>query len=80
METQAFIVETLKIVASMVLPFIALLRTRTDLDRFAAAQRAKELGTSIDCQMRARWYHRFKGKRKIPMVTRPKKELGNQEK
>lgn len=60
MSTQDFIIEALKIVASMVIPYVALLRTRTDLDRFAAAQRAKESGQSPESQLRKRWYHRLK--------------------
>lgn len=46
----------------MVIPYIALLRTRTDLDRFAAAQRAKEYGLPADEFLRKRWYHKLKGK------------------
>lgn len=57
-----FIIEILKIIASMVIPYIALLRTRTDLDRFAAAQRAKEYGLPADEFLRKRWYHKLKGK------------------
>lgn len=62
-------IEVLKVLASMVIPLLGLLRTRTDLDRFAAAQRAKELGTSMECQLRKRWYH---GTR--PRYPRHKKE------
>lgn len=60
---KAFIIEILKIIASMVIPIVALLRTRTDLDRFAAAQRAKESGLPADEMLRKRWYHALKGKR-----------------
>jgi len=60
---KAFIIEVLKIIASMVIPIVALLRTRTDLDRFAAAQRAKETGLPADEHLRKRWYHSLKGKR-----------------
>jgi hypothetical protein len=58
--SQDFILEVLKIIASILIPYIALLRTRTDLDRFAAAQRAKELGTTVEEQLRKKWYHRIK--------------------
>lgn len=57
---KAFIIEVLKIVASMVIPYIALLRTRTDLDRFAASQRAKETGKPADTFLRKKWYHKLK--------------------
>lgn len=57
-------IEVLRIVASMVIPLIALLRTRTDLDRFAAAQRAKEQGCDVKSTLRRRWYHRLSRKRK----------------
>lgn len=60
---KAFIIEVLKILASMIVPIVALLRTRTDLDRFAAGQRAKELGLSSDKCIRKRWYHVLKRKR-----------------
>ena len=60
MEIHEFIIEALKIIASMVIPYIALLRTRTDLDRFAAAQRAKETGQSAESLLRKQWYHRLK--------------------
>lgn len=63
-ELRAWALEVLKLCASMVIPLLALLRTRTDLDRFAAAQRAKEQGTTIECQMRKRWYHGFKRRRR----------------
>lgn len=64
---KAFIIEALKIVASMVIPIVALLRTRTDLDRFAAAQRAKESGKPADMFLRKKWYHKLKGvKREHP--------------
>ena len=62
---QDFVLEALRLLASMVIPLLALLRTRTDLDRFAAAQRAKEKGTTLECEMRKRWYHRLKGKGKF---------------
>lgn len=55
-----FVIEILKIIASVAIPYIALLRTRTDLDRLAAAQRAKETGLSVESQMRKRFYHRLK--------------------
>ena len=64
MDAKEFVIELLKIVASMVIPIVALLRVRTDLDRFAATQRAKESGKSVESQMRHRWYHRFKGTQK----------------
>lgn len=57
---KAFIIEVFKIIASMVIPIVALLRTRTDLDRFAAAQRAKESGRPADEELRKRWYHKLK--------------------
>ena len=57
-------VEILRIVASMVIPLLALLRTRTDLDRFAAAQRAKESGRPLELEMRHKWFHRLKRERK----------------
>lgn len=57
-----FIIEILKIIASMVIPIVGLLRTRTDLDRFAASQRAKGTGESADEFLRKRWYHKLKGK------------------
>ena len=60
MDTKTFLIEALRTIATMVIPLIALLRTRTDLDRFAAAQRAKETGTSLSSQLRRRWYHRLK--------------------
>ena len=60
---KGFIIEVLKIIASMVIPIVALLRTRTDLDRFAAAQRAKESGRPADEELRKKWYHVVKGKR-----------------
>ena len=47
----------------MVIPIVALLRTRTDLDRFPAAQRAKESGRPADEELRKKWYHVVKGKR-----------------
>lgn len=56
-----FILEVLKVIASMVIPIVALLRTRTDLDRYAASQRAKEKGESVESQLRKRWYHCLKG-------------------
>jgi len=55
-----YVIEILRIIASMVIPIVALLRTRTDLDRFAAAQRAKESGKPTDTMLRKRWYHRLK--------------------
>lgn len=61
---KAFILELAKIIASILIPYIALLRTRTDLDRFAAAQRAKELGKPADTQLRKKWYHCLKGRYK----------------
>lgn len=66
MDTKTFVIEALKALATMVVPLIALLRTRTDLDRFAAAQRAKETGTSMESQIRKRWYHAFSEKRVAP--------------
>lgn len=63
MTTGEMVIEALKIVASMVIPIVALLRTRTDLDRFAAAQRAKETGEPAETQLRKRWYHKLKGER-----------------
>lgn len=61
-----FILELLKIVAAMAVPYIALLRTRADLDRFAASQRAKQTGLPFESQMRRRWYHRVVIKRRKP--------------
>ncbi len=55
-----YTLEILKVIASMVIPIVALLRTRTDLDRFAASIRAKESGKSSDDMLRKRWYHRLK--------------------
>ena len=68
MDTKTFIIEALKTIATMVVPIVALLRTRTDLDRFAAAQRAKETGMPLESQIRHRWYHRLKpiNKKKKP--------------
>ena len=56
MTRSELLLEALKVVASMAVPYIALLRTRADLDRFAAAQRAKE-GVPLELAMRRRWYH-----------------------
>ena len=61
-DTRAFVLEALKTIATMVVPIVALLRVRTDLDRFAAAQRAKEMNTTVESQLRRRWYHRLKGR------------------
>jgi hypothetical protein len=55
-----YVIEILRIIASMVIPIVALLRTRTDLDRFAAAQRAKESGKPTDTMLRKKWYHKLK--------------------
>lgn len=63
MDNKSYLLELLKVLASMVIPIVALLRTRTDLDRFAAAQRAKESGLPADEMLRKRWYHALKGKR-----------------
>ena len=57
MDTKSWVIEPLKILASIAVPYIALLRTRADLDRFAAGVRAKENGQPIETQMRCRWYH-----------------------
>lgn len=62
-ELRAWALEVLKLCASMVVPLLALLRTRVDLDRFAAAQRAKETGQPIEKVMRRKWYHRLKGQK-----------------
>jgi len=62
-DNKSYFLELLKVLASMVIPIVALLRTRTDLDRFAAAQRAKESGLPADEMLRKRWYHALKGKR-----------------
>lgn len=62
-------VEILKIIAPIVVSYIALLRTRTDLDRYIASQRAKEHGgppAIIDKFIRHRWYHRLFKTRKPP--------------
>lgn len=63
MDNKSYLLELLKVLASMVIPIVALLRTRTDLDRFAASQRAKETGFPADEMLRKRWYHALKGKR-----------------
>jgi len=55
-----FILELSKVIAPVIISYIALLRTRTDFDRFAASQRAKELGTTVEEQLRKKWYHRIK--------------------
>lgn len=51
------LIEVLKIVAPIVITYIGLLKTRVDLDRFAASQRAKETKSSLESQIRRRWYH-----------------------
>lgn len=56
--------EVLKVLASMVVPLLALMRTRVDLDRFAAAQRAKETGRPVEEMMRHKWYTRLVRKKK----------------
>jgi hypothetical protein len=51
------LIDLFKVISSMAVPYIALLKTRTDLDRFIAAQRAKDLGTTAESQIRRRWFH-----------------------
>lgn len=60
-----FILELSKIIAPVIISYIALLRTRTDLDRFAASQRAKELGEPAETFLRKRWYHILKKEKNI---------------
>ncbi len=60
---QSTLVEALKIVATVAIPYIALLRTRVDFDRYAAAQRAKASGATIESELRRRWYSRYFKKR-----------------
>ncbi len=61
MTDKSWMIELLKLVvpplASVALAYIGVLKNRTDLDRFAARQRAKESGLSVESQMRRRWYH-----------------------
>jgi len=58
------VVEILKTIATIAIPYIALLRTRTDIDRLAAMQRAKENGRPVETQLRRKWYHGLKKLRK----------------
>lgn len=60
MDTNTFILELAKILASIAIPMIALLRTRTDLDRIAASQRALTKGTTPTAELRKKWYHGLK--------------------
>lgn len=55
------VVEVFKVVATIAIPFIAYLnlKTRTDLDRFAASQRAEKTGEPYESQIRKRAYHRL---------------------
>jgi hypothetical protein len=62
-ELQEFLLEALKVIASMVIPVVLLLRSRVDLDRYIASQRAKEMGMPVRSVMRRRWYHKLKGER-----------------
>ncbi len=54
------LLDILKILAPIAVSYLALLRTRTDLDRYIAAQRARERGNApLEAYLRRRWYHRF---------------------
>lgn len=59
------LLEVLRIIAAISVPYIALLRTRADIDRIAAKMRAKESGEPFETQVRRRWYHRLKPMRKL---------------
>lgn len=57
--TPELAIEVLKILTPIAVSYIALLKTRTDLDRYIASQRAKESGRPYASQIRRRWYHRL---------------------
>lgn len=60
------LLDILKILAPIVVSYIGLLKTRTDLDRYIAGQRARERGAAPEAYMRHRWYHKFFRLRKKP--------------
>ncbi len=60
---QDTLIEALKIIATIAIPYIALLRTRVDFDRYAAAQRAKASGASVESELRRKWYSKYFKKR-----------------
>lgn len=64
MDVKEWALEMLKTLATIAVPYFALLKTRTDLDRFAASQRAKDSGNPAEMEIRQRWYHGLKPRRK----------------
>jgi hypothetical protein len=61
-------IEILKLLTPIAVSYIALLKTRTDLDRYIASQRAKESGKPYASQIRHKWYHRLWSVRKPPRL------------
>lgn len=58
--------DILKILMPLLLALVGVLKNRTELDIYAACERAKARGKCVDSQMYWRWYHRlFFVKRKV---------------
>jgi hypothetical protein len=58
-----FLLEVLKMLVPLGLAYVGVLKTRADLDHFAASQRAKAENRPVEECLRRRWYHRVKRKR-----------------
>lgn len=67
MDVTDAIVEVVKILGPIAIAYIGVLKNRSDIDRYAASQRAKDSGRPYETQIRKRWYQGlFKKRMKRP--------------